>query len=186
MANPMELPGCFKCPSDSTVNVPGVSTPFEALAGTPFTTWSWWGTSYPINWYWPAYYQGAPPGNQSPYWGDFLRILGASWYGGELVTGLGRHMLKDKGGRWSSRFIISYENRLNYALQGARPRGDGSPDEKNLQGWHKRFNHYVAGFRDGSARYLEMDTRFVNGPGWTIWPNHPWEGNWEPYDPLNP
>lgn len=181
---PMVLPDLFKCPSDSSPLVPGYggSEP-DVIGETPFSTWEFWGTSYPINWYWPYYYQQVPLGYQLPYNSNFLSIIGAT----RNVPGLGKHLLKDKGGRWASRFVIFYENRANYALLPAYPRGMISDLEpKNLRGWHKRMNYHTVAFRDGSARYMQMDTRYVNGPGWTIWPNHPWEGVWEPYDELNP
>jgi hypothetical protein len=30
---------------------------------------------------------------------------------------------------------------------------------------------------------MEFDTRFVDGPGWTIWPSRPWDdsGVWSPF-----
>lgn len=179
----MKLPSYFKCPSDSSMEVPGVGGPDPAYGvDSPFSSWEFWGSSYPTNWYWPYYYSQAPPGNQSPYNGNFLTIVGGS----SNVPGLGKHMLKDKGGRWASRFLVFYENRLNYAIEGASLRGAGEPAKTVLRGWHKQVGRYTVAFRDGSARYMEIDTRYVNGPGWTTWPNHPWEGYWEPYDELNP
>ena len=38
------------------------------------------------------------------------------------------------------------------------------------------------GFADGSARHQHFDARYIDGPGWTLWPNRPWdETPWEPY-----
>ncbi|MCH8807916.1 MAG: type II secretion system protein [Planctomycetes bacterium] len=187
---PMKLPGLFKCPSDSTIEIPlvGGQNPDRGI-GSPFSTWEFWGSSYPLNWLWPYYYLSAPPGNMPPYTGSnrFLRIIGA-WRerGGEMVPGLGKHLLKDKGGRWASRFITFFENRANFAFAAAAPRGAHNPSPRRTTGWHGRTNYHVAGFRDGGARYMEFDTRWLNGAGWTLWPNHPWEGAWEPFDPLNP
>lgn len=187
---PMKLPDLFKCPSDSTFEtlLLGCQNPDRGI-GSPFSTWEFWGSSYPVNWQWPYYYRQAPPGNLPPYAGrdSFLKILGVIRdASGELIPGLGKHLLKDKGGRWASRFITFFENRANFAFAGAGPRGASNPPPKRITGWHGRTNYHVAGFRDGAARYMEFDTRWVNGPGWTLWPNHPWEGDWEPYGPLNP
>lgn len=184
----MDLPDFFKCPSDSSAAVPMAGGDNVDVEGsTPFMTWEWWGTSYASNWYWPYYYQSAPPGNQAPYNGGFLKILGSASNGGLVeVPGLGAHMLRDMSGRYASEFIIFYENRLNYALEGALPRGVSSnPDAKTLRGWHDQMDYHVAAFRDGSARYRRYDTRFVSGPGWTSWPAPPWEGEWEPYDGID-
>jgi hypothetical protein len=179
----MVLPELFKCPSDAFPVGPGAKTPNPNSSGeTPFTTWDFWGTSYPTNWYWPYYYSQAPPGTEPPYNGSFLGIIGGS----SSVPGLGKHLLKDKGGRWASRFVLFYENRANDLLAGALPRGMVNKEPINFLGWHKRINYHTLAFRDGSARYMQLDVRYFNGPGWTLWPNHPWEGIWEPYDELNP
>ena len=192
MGLPMQLPNFFKCPSDSTVNVPMVgASNLDVEGNTAFTTWSWWGTSYPTNWYWPYYYEQAPPGNQPPYSGSnqFLKILGAMRdSNGMQIPGLGRYMLSDDmHGRWASEFIIFYENRLNYAMEGARPPGyTGSNEPKNLIGWHKQWDMHCALFRDGGARYQRYDTRYVWGTNWTTWPNKPWKGSWEAYNETTP
>lgn len=187
------VPGWFKCPSDSSINVPIVSRANPPVQpDQPYSTWDFWGTSYPINWYWPYYYYNVPPGNQTPYAGgnQFANIIGFRAnpppYGGG-IRGLGREMLKDKGGRWASEFIVFYENQMNYALEGARPpRYSGAPwasQRKNLVGWHKGPSQHSAAFLDGSARFQKFDTRFVFGAGWTIWPNKPWQGNvWNAYN----
>ena len=176
-----EVPAFFKCPSDSTTAVPMVGSANTDIEGdTPFQTWAFWGTSYPINWYWPYYYERARPGNAAPYNGDFLTIMGYSSNNGP--RGLGRHMLKDKGGRWATEFVLFYENRFNYAMEGARPRGFSQVQAKQLKGWHKRMNYHTAAFLDGSARYQSYDTRFIDGPGWTTWPNRPWTDFWQNYN----
>jgi hypothetical protein len=52
-----------------------------------------------------------------------------------------------------------------------------------ITGWHKQENFHGASFFDGHAVYRYFDTRYVDGPGWTTWPNKPWTGTrWEPYD----
>ncbi len=187
---PMELPGFFKCPSDSTFDVPGAhGANLDVEGDTPYTTWSFWGHSYPTNWYWPYYYERAPEGQAPPYNGDFLTIMGVAYDSqGNVVKGLGSRMLANKGGRWASEFILIYENRLNYAAEGARPPGyPGDVNRpKRLVGWHRQYDMHNAVFRDGSARYQKYDTRFCWGTGWTTWPNKPWEGDWAQYNDKVP
>lgn len=177
----MDLPAFFKCPSDKTVAVPLAGAPNTEIEGnTIFQTWAYWGTSYASNWYWPYYYERAAPGNSGEYGGDFGRIVAGR--GNPPLRSLGRELMKSRSGRFASEFIIFYENRLNYALEGARPRGFSSSSAKQLTGWHGQLNYHVAGFLDGSARYQRMDTRYVDGPGWTIWPARPWTDFWVPYN----
>jgi hypothetical protein len=97
-------------------------------------------------------------------------------------------MMKDKGGRWASEFIMFYENRLNYAMEGCNPPGASAAgaNPKNLYGWHKQLDQHAAAFRDGSARYQRYDTRYCWGTGWTTWPNKPWEGGWAAYNNTTP
>ncbi len=188
---PMDLPGVFKCPSDSTIGVPLVGGNNHEEAGDQaFTTWSFWGTSYPTNWCWAYYYfdarvgQSAPPGGVPPY-NDFTNVVGAGQDGnGNSIKGLGSQMINNKGGRWASEFVIFVENRLNYLLEAAQPPGlTGVTDKpKRAVGWHKQYNYHVAAFRDGSVRYQQYDTRFVFGTGWTVWPNKPWEGDRAQYN----
>lgn len=178
----MDLPGFFKCPSDRSALLPLAGSPSTDRTGdTPFSTWEWWGNSYPSNWYWPYYYGQAPPGNRPPYNTAFDLILAGR--GNPPLRSLGRHMLKDKGGRWGSEFIVFYENRLNYAMNNSRPRGASAPNAyNNFTGWHRKKDKHVSAFMDGSARYMQMDTRYSDGPGWTTWPTKPWEGNWAQYN----
>lgn len=177
----MDLPDFFKCPSDKTVAVPLAGAPNTEVEGsTPFTTWSFWGTSYASNWYWPYYYQRARPGNAAPYNADFARIIAGD--ATEGLRGLSREIMKGRSGRFASEFIIMYENRLNYALEGAYPRGFSNPLAKQLVGWHRQLNYHQAAFLDGSVRYQRMDTRYVDGPGWTIWPPRPWTDFWVTYN----
>lgn len=180
---PMDLPGFFKCPSDRTALLPVAGFPSSDRDGdTPYSTWEWWGNSYPSNWYWPYYYVQAPPGFPGqPYQGSFNLILAGR--GNPPLRSLGRHMLKDKGGRWGSEFIVFYENRLNYAMNNSRPRGFSAPNAyNNFTGWHRKKDRHIAAFMDGGARYMNMDTRFVDGPGWTTWPTKPWAGSWTNYN----
>ncbi|MBK8913736.1 MAG: prepilin-type N-terminal cleavage/methylation domain-containing protein [Phycisphaerales bacterium] len=192
----MELPGVFKCPSDRTVAVPmaGASNRDQTLRESGQSSWEWWGTSYVTNWYWPYYYigaegntAGAGPGRIPPY--SSGNRFGSAVAGNGSLPGqpgfpsLGKVLMKDKGGRWASEFMLFQENRLNFALEGARPRGvRNNTQAKNLRGWHGKLNMHVAGFLDGSARYDRFDTRFVDGPGWTTWPNKPWTDGWAQYN----
>lgn len=177
-----ETPAFFRCPSDANPFVPvvGQSNPPPESDYT-WQCWFFWGTSYPINWYWPYYYLEAPPGGRPPYT-SFGNIIGARLG----VPGLGKHLLRDKLGRYAAEFILFYENQLNFALEAARPPGHtGGPwasEAKNLRGWHREMDYHVACFLDGSARYQRFDTRFVFGPNWTIWPNKPWGGPWAAYN----
>jgi prepilin-type N-terminal cleavage/methylation domain-containing protein len=178
----MDLPGNFKCPSDSSPWVPmyGSSDNDDLESFLAASTWEFWGTSYAINWYWPYYYAQAPPGNEDPYGGALLRIFGVD--PPYQPKSLGRLMLSgNMAGGYASKLIIFYENRLNYALEGAGPRGWANPEAKNLVGWHGALDMHVATFLDGSARYQVFDTRYIDGPNWTSWPNRPWGGEWEQY-----
>lgn len=187
---PMDLPGCFKCPSDSTVAVPTVGQQNRDLEGDlPFTTWSFWGSSYPINWYWPYYWWdgryglGTRVGEAMPYNKLFINIIGAGTdRQGNPIRGLGSRMLRRETGRFASEFVIFYENRLNYAMEGAAAPGMNNARAKMFKGWHKQFNYHSAAYRDGSARYVRYDTRYVWGTGWTTWPSRPWEDDWYQYN----
>ena len=181
-----ETPEFFQCPSDANPFPPivGESNPPPENDYT-WQCWWFWGTSYPINWYWPYYYTKAPPGGRHPYT-RFASIIGARLG----LPGLGKHMLRSKLGRYGSEFIMFYENQLNFALEAARPPGyTGGPwasEAKRLRGWHRQMDYHVASFLDGSARYQMFDTRFVFGSNWTIWPTKPWEGNWADYNDRAP
>jgi prepilin-type N-terminal cleavage/methylation domain-containing protein len=188
------LPDTFKCPSDNTAYVPDVANKNnEVEPDVAVPTWRVWGTSYPINWYWPYYYsdpwgtqKSAEEGKRSEYRGSgkWLRILGGAW----SIPGLGSRMLgRNTVGGWESKFILFYENRLNLALEGARPRKkDGTPllpdKAKNVIGWHRQLDRHAALMLDGHANYATMDTRFVDGPGWTNWPNRPWKDDWAEFN----
>lgn len=180
---PSETPGFLQCPSDKTAEVPlvGTSRPIpEEL--TTASTWYFRGTSYAINWYWPYYFDRVAPGNQAPYNRDFGRIMGHRELGGNTYRGLGYLMLENKSGRFASEFIVLMENQLNFCLERAKPPGyTGRPwaaGSVNLPGWHRQLDRHSAVFLDGSARHQTMNTKYVYGPEWTIWPNKPWEGLW--------
>lgn len=114
-------------------------------------------------------------------------MLGAGKYpNGQTIKGLGTLLLANKGGRWASEFILFYENRLNYALESARPPGLQNAAAKKFNGWHKQLDYHAAAFRDGSVRYQRYDTRYVWGTGWTTWPNKPWQGDWAEYNDKVP
>jgi hypothetical protein len=180
------IPGFFQCPSDRNPFVPFVGE-LNAPPGDDRVEpcWWFWGSSYPINWYWPYYYMEAPPGGHDPYT-EFDFVIGAR----HGIKGLGDVLLKKKTGRFASEFIMFYENQLNFALEAAKPPGhtDGpwASESKNLRGWHGKMDYHVAAFLDGSGRYRRFDTRFVFGTGWTIWPAQPWYGAWEQYNDIVP
>jgi len=194
-----KFPGFFRCPSDDSPWVPEVGQPnVQVEPETAFSTWYFWGTSYAINWYWPYYYEGVHPYET---WTDgyrlFLNIIGGGInHPQNPRTGIGSLIVRDRSARYSSDFIIFYENRMNYALEGARPPfavagiiPDQVAERKSLVGWHKQQDYHTAVFLDGSARYARYDTRFVFGDNWSIWPNKPWEGIWkqfEDYPPTEP
>ncbi len=173
-----DVPGWFKCPSDNSPFVPGVGLPNREFdVGTPWSTWEFWGSSYPSNWYWPYYYsQSGEPGVPT----SFATIIGGYE---PAQKGYGSKVLKGQAsGRWAAEFILFYENRLNYALEGAKPRGYNNSDAKNLQGWHRDLDTHNALYLDGHATYRRFDTRYIDGPGWTIWPSRPWIGQWKNYE----
>jgi prepilin-type N-terminal cleavage/methylation domain-containing protein len=188
-----DFPGFFRCPSDDSPWVPMVRSDNEEVEpDTPFSTWYFWGTSYASNWYWPYYYEGVPPYDtwtEQP--GLFSNIIGAGILQSRRV-GVGSELVRDRAARYSSEFIIFCENRMNYALEGARAPGATTmlPDQpsarKSLVGWHKQQDYHAAAFLDGSARYARFDTRFVFGDDWSIWPNKPWGGIWQVFEDFPP
>ncbi len=163
----MVLPDYFKCPSDKTAAVPmagEVDDPYDA--DTALSTWEWWGTSYPINWYWPYYYQPLMNG---------ANVV-------DIMVLRGKGMIGQKTNKGAAEWILFYENQMNFAMEAAVPRG--APREQNariIKGWHRQENYHAAGFYDGHAIYRYFDTAYVDGPGWTTWPNRPWSGVWEEY-----
>lgn len=202
---PTEIPEFFKDPSDSHAFVPTVGANNPIIeSDTPITSWEFYGNSYAINWYWPYYYQRSGPTNGvevgfgGPYgpWGQFGALIGTDEGrpGPTGRRGAGRKMLRNKDGRFASEFVVTYEENLNYALEAAKPPGySGAPwaagPGKRLLGWHRQQDRHAASYLDGSARYQTMDTRYVYGQGWTIWPNKPWTGLWSTYNdgvPGNP
>ena len=160
----MVLPAYFICPSDKTAAVPEMGRPDDPSdMDTPFSSWEWWGTSYPVNWGWAYYYDAMgwePVGNTTNP--------------GCLTGSPHKQMLRSKQERGASEWVLFGENRLGWALESARPRG-ANPDQPRLfVGWHGQQDMHAAGFFDGHAEYRSFDTRFVEGAGWSIWPNHPW------------
>jgi hypothetical protein len=168
---PMDLPGFFKCPSDSTAGVPATGAS-DTLgdADTPFQTWKWWGSSYPINCYWGYAYETVGP----PSWNTYYHIIDAL---------KGKKLINSKNDHGASEFIFFYENQFNYAEESAAPRGyPTSGDTKVVKGWHKEENMHAAAFLDGHSDYRLFDTTYIDGPGWTIWPNRPWPEFWQSYE----
>lgn len=196
--NQPEIPDFFRCPSDSHAYLPWVSEsnplPSDADSGA-YQLWRLNGNSYTINWYWPYYYYWTMPGDRAPYSRDFLTILGVPYAARAFPPGLGRTLMKNKDGRFSSEFALMYEGGMNFGLEAARPPWgpsgtaptnpwNGPP--KQVNGWHRKLNKHAAGFLDGSARYGNFDTRFVFGTGWSVWPNKPWTGRWAAYNDFPP
>ena len=162
---PMQLPDYFKCPQDSTCSVPMAGAPDPPADGdlpeNGGASWEWWGTSYVANWHWAYYYA---PSSIAP-----LIYYNASF-------------LSSKIDRGASECVLLMENRMNYALEFAVPRGAPQSEQLHYQGWHRQQDKHAAAFLDGSARYQIFDTNYVDGPGWSAWPNRPWTGsNWEAY-----
>jgi prepilin-type N-terminal cleavage/methylation domain-containing protein len=172
---PMDLPDYFMCPSDSDAAVPDVDSPDPpADYETTCFCWQWWGTSYAINWYWCKYYNIS---------GENNRAVGYLSDPGVLDGPLHKKMLRSKDNRGAAEWILFYENRLNFALEAAMPRGYNPPDyPRILRGWHKQENYHAAAFFDGHASYRYFDTTYIDGPGWTTWPNKPWNDYWHPYE----
>lgn len=176
---PMPLPGVFMCPSDKSARVPDLCSPAQNPANietdSAYATWDYWGTSYASNWYWSLYFLRAPQG-QGPL-NNCLRAARALGLYSPGYRGQGAWMLsRSAAGGWESRFVTFYENLFNYAAQGARPQGIANPEAKLYRGWHGQNNMHTAGYLDGHADYRRRDTRYVEGTGWTTWPNRPYEG----------
>jgi prepilin-type N-terminal cleavage/methylation domain-containing protein len=167
---PMELPDYLKCPSDRTAAFWLIEEPPSPLpdADTPFRTWEWWGTSYSINWYWSQYY-GEDPSHPGMY---------------HCLTrpGYCRSLINSKNDSGAAEFLLFFEGRLLNGMFGARPRGYAEQDPRQVMGWHRQENTYSIGFLDGHAAYGYLDTRYIDGPGWTVWPNRPWGEFWQPYE----
>jgi len=171
---PTGLPDMFKCPSDSTAAVPesGATNPIGEQDSI-YQTWYFWGSSYPINWYWGNYYIGER--------GNIIGVIA----GGQNRRSRGAELLTREFARGPSEFVMFYENSFNYAMEDAGPRGWRNRNAKNLLGWHKQTDYHVASFLDGHAVYRKFDTRYIDGPGWTTWPHRPWDDahpDWKPYE----
>jgi prepilin-type N-terminal cleavage/methylation domain-containing protein len=182
LSQPADIPGWFRCPSDRTAQVPTVNQNNKLKSTDSATpTWEWWGNSYPINWYWPYYYSDT---------GGFLNTIGVGTGESKAKT-----ITEGKTGRFASEFIVFYENLTNFALEAARPpgyMGDGpmKGPGKQYVGWHNKLNKHSVAMLDGHAEYRLMDTRFVIGDGWSIWPNKPWgdtpSGAWKQWNSYAP
>jgi prepilin-type N-terminal cleavage/methylation domain-containing protein len=170
---PSQLPDYFKCPADKTAAVPMAGAdedPYDS--DTAITTWEWWGTSYPINWYWGHYF--------TPLGYTLISSVGSPNPG--ALDGLGKGLLNQKVDKGAAEWIVFYENQMNFAMEAAEPRGaNPDRDPRIVTGWHRQENYHAAGFFDGHAQYKYFDTRYIDGPGWTTWPNRPWVGPWEEF-----
>ncbi len=167
-SRPMDLPDVYKCPSDSTAAVPNAgAVDATRETNTVTRTWEWWGHSYPINWYWDYLYTTTDGGIVPDMNGNAaLR-----------TKGRGADILRQKAARGAAEWVFFYENLMNYSLESAKPRGYTNSDAKSVPGWHRLPNYHVAAFFDGHAAYRQFDTRYIDGPGWTTFPNRPWTGS---------
>jgi prepilin-type N-terminal cleavage/methylation domain-containing protein len=180
-----DIPGFFKCPSDSTaaVTLLGSRNP-ELEHNTNFPTWAFWGTSYPMNWAWAYYFwhpvaaRGTHLGMDPPYSRDLGTILGGR---PRVAQGLGTYIFRKTASHFESTFVLIFENKLGYALEGALPRGLNNEQSRSFLGWHNQIDYHSALFLDAHAKYSKYDTRYVDGTGWTIWPARPWEDDWAQY-----
>ena len=179
---PAVLPAVFKCPSDKTCRLPvGDITNSNTDDDTPTPSWQFNGNSYISNWYWPYYYEKTEP---APYANNLVAIIAgqASSPGTPGYPSLGRKLMGNRQGRFVSEFIICEEGLMNYALADAYPRGySAGVLPKNIAGWHRKLDNHVAAFLDGRAQYKKFDTRYVDGPGWSVWPARPWVAPWDAY-----
>ncbi len=166
---PMDLPDYFKCPSDCTAALwyIGDDSGILADADTPFPSWEWWGNSYAINWNWVDYYS---EGNVNRGY----RVL--------IDATLGRRLINSKFDSGAAEFILFYESRIANALNTAVPRGATQAGPMRIVGWHKQENMHAASFLDGHAEHRQFDTRYIDGPGWSVWPNRPWSAYWRGYE----
>jgi len=165
---PMILPDYFKCPSDTSCAVPSISQPDPTFEPeTIDSTWEWWGTSYPINWYWSYFYSD----EEALGWPD----IGNKDRGTiGVLDGMSKLMLEQKNKSGSAEWVLFYENSMNFAMEAALPRGIEPPADqvpRRIDGWHKQLMYHAASFYDGHAEYRFYDTQYINGPGWTTWPN---------------
>jgi len=93
-----------------------------------------------------------------------------------------KQILQREQNEGASEFILFMENRLNFALEGARARGY-EDEPRSLRGWHKQQDQHAAAFLDGHAEYRHFDTLATDGPGWTLWPHRPWpHPGWREYE----
>ena len=166
---PMDLPDYFRCPSDCTAAYWYVGDDSGILtdADTPFRTWEWWGNSYSIAWNWSDYHAE----------GNLMKT-----YGILLNAGLGKKLINSKSDSGAAEFIFFHESRMLQALGAAVPRGATQAEPMRMVGWHKQENVHAASFLDGHAEHRQFDTRYIDGPGWSVWPNRPWSAYWREFE----
>jgi len=167
---PMDLPDYFKCASDCSARVwNGRDNQIVISEGaTPFLAWEWWGTSYTIDNYWAYYY------SRDPAYPDIYHSL--------INPGFARQLINSKFDSGASEFVLFTELQFSFALGGCWPRGFLDQAPRQIPGWHGQDNTYAASYLDGHAEYRVYDTRYVEGPGWSVWPNHPWHPFWEAFE----
>jgi len=166
---PMDLPEYFKCPSDCTAALWDAYTYTNPNADydTPLRMWEWWGNSYAINCRWAYHYAE-----------DHERRL---W---SILTdsGLTRGLLNSKSDTGAAEFVLFHEGRMDNGLHASWPRGYVEHAPLELVGWHKQMNAHAISFLDGHAQHRVLDLRYVDGPGWSLWPNRPWSAFWQAYE----
>lgn len=162
---PMDLPEYFKCPSDTSAAVPmaGAQSDPSYSPESISRTWEFWGTSYAINWYWAYCFSNGVPS-----------VLGP-------LTTYSTAMLNQKTERGAAEWVLFYENQMNFAMESAVPRGAEARrwnEPRRITGWHRQESVHAAAFFDGHAEYRYFDTAYIDGPGWTTWPNREyWKGS---------
>lgn len=164
---PYVLPDTFKCPADCTGG-------FGSEQELDYRTWEWWGHSYPLNWSWGYHYL--------PRTRDINSVAGGNARTGRRSKG--REVLQRELNYGAAEFILFHESQALVAFVGAWPRGfePNSWGQYDVRGWHKKDNSYSVSFLDGHAEFRELDTRYVDGPGWTIWPHRPWNEYWREFE----
>ena len=165
---PYELPDTFKCPADSTGS-------FGSEREVDYRSWEWWGHSYPLNWSWG--YEYLPRGSY-----DIQTPVGGRADMGQRSKV--REVLRRELNRGAAEFIFFHESQTMVAFVQAWPRGyeADSWGQYDAPGWHKKDNSHSVSFLDGHAEFRQLDTRYVDGPGWTIWAHRPWSPYWQEFE----
>lgn len=125
----------FKCPSDSGSTQRIFGQPGNSAASS-MSTYDDIGTSYHFNIY---FFIDTNQGNNFAVW-----------------ERLQRDAIRDSHGNNSGRFVLYWEDPMDFALFNFVQR----------MGFHKVFSRHSVGFLDGHAENKLMDTRSFGGSGW--------------------